>query len=86
MIYQLVAFAVHGLLAGGLGEIRPGAIALLAIVSHWTFNVSYYYAARHLFPDVDVSGPRLQLHAAQRLRAGGGGAGDRDRRPLVREG
>jgi hypothetical protein len=29
---------------------------LLAIVIHWTFNVSYYYAAPHLFPEVDVRG------------------------------
>jgi membrane protease YdiL (CAAX protease family) len=147
MVYQVVAFAVHGLLAGRLGEVRPAAIAdywsiaglallltgplgeeagwrgfllprllerhtplgaslllgliwavwhvpvflhdefstlhgtlvfsgtiacyslvmtvlflhtrqsvLLAIVIHWTFNVSYYYAAPHVFPDVDVSG------------------------------
>jgi hypothetical protein len=26
---------------------------LIAIAIHWTFNVSYYLAARHLFPDVD---------------------------------
>jgi hypothetical protein len=29
---------------------------LCAILLHWTFNVSYYYAAHHLFPDVDVRG------------------------------
>jgi membrane protease YdiL (CAAX protease family) len=147
MGYQAVAFAVHGLLAGGVGEVRPFAIAdywssaglalfltgplgeeagwrgfllprvlerhsplgasllvgliwavwhvpvflrnefstlhgtviftgtivcysvvmavlflhtrqsvLLAIVIHWTFNVSYYSAAPNLFPDVDVRG------------------------------
>ena len=147
MVYQVVAFAIHGLSTGGVGEIQPAAIAdywskaglallltgplgeeagwrgfllprllerhtslgaslllgliwavwhvpiflhnefstlhgtliftgtivcytvvmtvlflhtrqsvLLAIVIHWTFNVSYYYAAPHFFPDVDVRG------------------------------
>jgi membrane protease YdiL (CAAX protease family) len=29
---------------------------LLAILMHWTFNVSYYRAAPRMFPDVDVRG------------------------------
>jgi membrane protease YdiL (CAAX protease family) len=32
------------------------ASVLVAVVLHWTFNVSYYLAAPRLFPDVDVGG------------------------------